>query len=104
MELHLYILILVLAAATLLLSIVYTKEQAYKVIFCFVSLILSVILAFSSFNIELITLDGGTWYTKQIYDYGLIGLSWAFIIISFVNTFIVLFVGSVEEYLIKRGV
>lgn len=103
MHIELFITLFVTTLAVLLISMLYQKEQAYQVIISFLALIMSIALTLSAFNIEIIEQSGGIFYTKQIYDYGYIGIGLAFIIISFVNILIILFVGSLEMFLHKGG-
>lgn len=104
MQIHLFMMLFIITFITLCLSFIYPKEeQAYRFIFSMLAFILSVALALSAFNIEIIEQDAGTFYTHQIYDWGLIGIGLAFIIISFLHTLEVIFLGSLDMYLLKRS-
>ena len=93
-EIHLYILLFIIGLVVFLLSISkneYDLTNTYQVELSLLSLVIWVAVALSSFNIELYS---NTLSKIQIYDYGYIGISTGFFIVSFLNTVVLLFYGS----------
>ena len=94
MEIHLFILLFIIGLIVFLLSVSINEHDltnTYQVQLSLLSLVIWVAVALSSFNIELYN---DTFSKTQIYDYGYVGISVGFFILSFVNTIILFFYGS----------
>lgn len=97
MEIHLF---LALFAFGVLLFYLSTRisdfdlSNVYQTELTFMSMIVWVALAYSSFNIEILYTDGTNLFTSTRVDNAYIGLSWAFLILSLLNIIILSVYGS----------
>ena len=91
-----FYLLLWVIAFVCLLNALDKQEQLNQSIFAILSVVLWAIVSLSSFNVVI--------GTTSTYDLAMVGIGLGFLIISFLNAFVVLVYGNIENYFSLKGV
>ena len=97
MEYHMYLLFFVLGLITFYLSTFknkYDLSNTYQIQVNFLNILIWVAVLYSSFNIEYIVFDGGSFVTTSEINYAYMGIAFGLFNLSLINIFILYFYGS----------